>query len=104
MIPPFTNFFILNLVRPQYDSIDMWNFPAAGDNFKISIKVRIPTWEVVYRPGILEVLKYGWIQYICVFLFTMPILYLSWEYIVTNQIIKTVVYQSAKAGQQKVRY
>jgi hypothetical protein len=92
------------LVQPKYAAHTIWNFPPSNTApFTISLKVRIPTWDVAYRPGLLEVLKAGWIQYISVFIFTGGILWATWDYLVTHQIIRTIAYSQAKPG-AKVLY
>lgn len=93
------------IVQPVFESIDSWQYPKSGDGtFSIAIKVRIPTWNVEYRPAIMEVLKNGWMQYCTTFLFSGIILYTVWDYLVSNQIIKSVAYFNIKARGSKNMY
>ncbi|KAJ3347824.1 hypothetical protein HDU91_006685 [Kappamyces sp. JEL0680] len=90
--------------QPSYQATTIWNFPPSStEPFKVSVKVRIPTWQIQYRPGILEVLKNGWIQYLSVFIFTGLILGAAWDFLITHQIIKTIAYSQARPG-AKVMY
>jgi hypothetical protein len=80
---------------------------AENDELEISIKVRIDDWVVDYRPGILEVLKYGWIQYLASFIFVGVILYYLYDILIRHQVMRTIVTVDNIAGKNpyvRVKY
>jgi len=75
-------------------------FPGCGGGcgFEVALTVRVTPEKVLYVPPFIEVAKFSWIQFLCTFIFlyifTMPLL----NFIVTNQVIQSVVRDdSAKA-------
>lgn len=70
---------------------------AGGSTVTMHMKVRIPAKQLVlYRPGFLELMKFAWIQYICIFIPVAFIIYSFARFVYGNQIIETSVTDEAK--------
>ena len=68
------------------------SFPrSVNADFELTLNMRIPTWNVQYRPALSEVLKWGWIQYVTIFAFTGTLLWIVYHYLITTQLMRTNV-------------
>eukprot|EP00037_Helgoeca_nana_P001905 m.30303 g.30303 ORF g.30303 m.30303 type:complete len:314 (-) comp12217_c0_seq1:3357-4298(-) len=66
---------------------------AAGQPFKLSMRVRYRPQQICYRPGFWQELKFGWVQYVAILI---PLLFLAryirW-FVFGNQLVETIVRQ-----------
>jgi hypothetical protein len=62
-----------------------------GGDFTIDLVVYFPKEQVWYRPGALETLKFGWIQYLCLFVPVNVLLWIVMLFTFTQQILETKV-------------
>lgn len=74
---------------------------SGGNTVKVHMKVRIPAHQVVlYRPGFLELMKFAWIQYICIFIPVAFVIYSFARFVYGNQIIETSVTDEVKGNRR----
>jgi predicted DNA-binding transcriptional regulator len=94
-----------NLVQLDYNHLAILESSRAiNQELEISLKIRIDEWKISYRPGLFQVLKNGWIQYISTFVFTGSILLYFYDCLFRYQIMKTIVSIEAPVGDERMPY
>ena len=69
---------------------NIWNTSRTpGTPFTFSAHIQIPTLRVYYQPSTVEILKYGWIQYLSYFILLACFAYPFWAFLIRHQIIET---------------
>jgi transmembrane protein 231 len=60
-------------------------------SFTMTVQLRIPEELVRYQPGFWEMIKYGWVQYLSIFLVVKYLLSLLEAFIYDNSVVQTTV-------------
>jgi hypothetical protein len=85
-------YYTTNIVQIDYIHETVFETTRAKEQeLEISIKLRIDSIVVPYTPGLLQVLKHGWIQYFSTFMFVGVILGYLYDLLLTRQVMKTIV-------------
>ncbi|KAI8900466.1 transmembrane protein [Globomyces pollinis-pini] len=92
--------------QTHFDHIPTWHFPRPQNNhFQITIHVRNPTQTIEYQPGVLQVLKNAWIQYVSIFIITYYLLQTVYDYLIRNHMVSSIVnvvgYDRVDSGKPK---
>eukprot|EP00762_Andalucia_godoyi_P001241 ANDGO_04912.mRNA.1 hypothetical protein len=69
----------------------VWSAGAAPF-FTLQARIRVPGMQIAYRPGLWELLKYGWIQYIAVWVIIYFPVSAIRNWIMRNQLLPTRVF------------
>ena len=71
---------------------------ASSSSFHVRVHLHYPTQTLVYTPGVWEVLKMAWVQYLAILVVFAAIFCRVKEYVFSNQIVPTWVTIPAVAG------
>eukprot|EP00879_Flechtneria_rotunda_P010982 GHRR01011475.1.p1 GENE.GHRR01011475.1~~GHRR01011475.1.p1 ORF type:complete len:315 (+),score=105.62 GHRR01011475.1:284-1228(+) len=80
----------------------VWKAGNSLEGFTVDVKIRIPPNQVhVYRPGKAEMLKWGWVQFICTFIFIWWLM--SWleRFVFNYRVLETRVISDMQPRQQR---
>lgn len=75
----------------EYPPVNWGYFRAQGQPFVISGKLRYTTETVSYKPGVMEVLKFGWIQYLSYLVLSATFSWLVYGWCIRSQLVPTHV-------------
>mmetsp|Transcript_408 Transcript_408/g.1394 ORF Transcript_408/g.1394 Transcript_408/m.1394 type:complete len:317 (-) Transcript_408:9-959(-) len=78
----------LNMVAPA-----LWDY-APSDAFEIKLRLQVPAQEVLYVPGVLEILKFAWMQYAALLVPTWVLATCVMTFAFERQIVETSVVSS----------
>jgi len=74
------------------DADYLWNYEGrSAGNFVVESHFRFPEERVSYRPGIAQMLKWAWIQYLSIFAIFYFVIERMKAFVFLNQIIPTIV-------------
>lgn len=81
-----------NISTHFMDPYPVWKIGASSNNkFTINAKVTYPEELITYRPGIWQILKTAWIQYLSILVIFLFVFYHLNDFIFKNQLVTTVV-------------
>eukprot|EP00842_Homolaphlyctis_polyrhiza_P004946 jgi/Hompol1/5452/HPOL_001703-RA len=79
-------------VKLNPTAVPIWSTPRASSiPFTIQIRARIPTDRIMYTPGLFEVLKNGWIQYISTMVIVLMVVLPCYDFLLRYQVVGTHV-------------
>ena len=80
--------------------MDHWEY-GTGPNFTTHLSLSYPTQTLTYTPGLWQVLKFAWIQYLAVLVIFYTVLGRVQSFVFQNQIILTVQHRTDKKPHQR---
>lgn len=80
--------------------MDHWEY-GTGPNFTAHLSLSYPTQTLTYTPGLWQVLKFAWIQYLAVLVIFYTVLGRVQSFVFQNQIILTVQHRTDKKPHQR---
>eukprot|EP00698_Gefionella_okellyi_P003611 TRINITY_DN1338_c0_g1_i2.p1 TRINITY_DN1338_c0_g1~~TRINITY_DN1338_c0_g1_i2.p1 ORF type:complete len:308 (+),score=20.09 TRINITY_DN1338_c0_g1_i2:42-965(+) len=83
------------LYQQQYST---W-IPGSAPTFTLSVRLRVNSWVIRYRPDFLEAVKFAWVQYVCVFLAVWFFIRPIQRFVYSEQIVPTKIVWEGKAKQ-----
>merc|ERR1712216_950 len=64
--------------------------PGSGSDFTLRVQINIPTAQTVYyRPGVLQTLRYGVLQFLAIYIFVAALVGAAVHFIFENQVFET---------------
>lgn len=80
--------------------MDYWEY-GTGSNFTAHISLTFPVQTLTYTPGLWQVLKFAWIQYLAILVIFYAVLGHVQSFVFQNQIILTVQARTDKKPHQR---
>lgn len=92
--------------RSAYTTVELdtisWTPGTSSSSFSINGVLKIPEETIIYQPGLLEVLKHGWIQYLAYVVLIWAVLYPIFRFLIVNGIVGTFI-KVDKSGNEKIK-
>ncbi|XP_003384386.1 PREDICTED: transmembrane protein 231-like [Amphimedon queenslandica] len=89
-----------NLSISLANRMDYWEY-GTGSNFTAHISLTFPVQTLIYIPGLWQVLKFAWIQYLAILVIFYAVLSCVQSFVFQNQIILTVQARTDKKPHQR---
>uniref|UniRef100_A0A0M3IMI3 Transmembrane protein 231 n=1 Tax=Ascaris lumbricoides TaxID=6252 RepID=A0A0M3IMI3_ASCLU len=77
----------------------VWSSKSMEKNsFVIRFSIRIPEQKLTYKSGLLELLKFAWIQYLSIFVIFHFIFSKLLKFVFENRIVSSIVVEDQRLG------
>ena len=87
-----------------YDPLPLW-ISGTDNRFTINLTINIPSQPILYKPSFFEVIKFAWIQFVCL---AVALHYLAFrclaQYVYTHQIVQTTVENDAQPAKDRYKF
>ena len=80
-----------NLTINLANDYGLWSTGSSSDQFTVSAKLNYPEQSLAYSPGVWQLLKWGWVQYLSILLVFMYAAAGVRSFVFSNQILPTLV-------------
>ena len=78
------------------DTYPVWQ-AGASDDFTLKATIRVPkNTKITYQPGVMETLRYGFLQFLAVYVITAAIIGAVTHFIFENQIFETRIHDDSR--------
>ena len=80
-----------NLTINLANDFSLWTPGSGSDQFTVSARLRYPEQSLTYSPGLWQLLKWGWVQYLAILLIFLTAAGAIRSFVYSNQIVPTLV-------------